>query len=37
MSVKVTTINVADRKPLSEMADELLRCIYGDKGYIYGP
>ncbi|PCS23485.1 Mobile element protein [Candidatus Enterovibrio escicola] len=26
--------NVSNRKPVSEMADELWGCLYGDKGYI---
>ncbi|PCS22538.1 Mobile element protein [Candidatus Enterovibrio escicola] len=37
ISVKVTTANVADRKPVSEMIDERCGCLYGDKVYIYGP
>ncbi|PCS23621.1 Mobile element protein [Candidatus Enterovibrio escicola] len=26
-----------DRKPVSEIADKLLGCLYGDKGYIAAP
>ncbi len=37
ISVKVTTDNLDDRKPMSEMADELWGCLYGDKGYISDP
>ncbi|PCS22347.1 Mobile element protein [Candidatus Enterovibrio escicola] len=37
ISVKVTTANVANQKPVSEMANELLGCLYGDKYYISGP
>nr|WP_263364448.1 transposase [Candidatus Enterovibrio escacola] len=37
MLVKVTTNNVDDRKPISEMADKLWGCLYGDKGYISAP
>nr|WP_263364200.1 transposase [Candidatus Enterovibrio escacola] len=37
MSVKVTTINVDDRKPVSEIVNELWGCLYGEKGYISGP
>nr|WP_263363688.1 transposase [Candidatus Enterovibrio escacola] len=37
MSVKVMTANVDDRKPVSEMVDELWGCLYGDKDYISGP
>ncbi|PCS22926.1 Mobile element protein [Candidatus Enterovibrio escicola] len=37
ISVKVTTINVDDRKPVSEIVDEFCGCLYGDKGYISGP
>nr|WP_263364437.1 transposase [Candidatus Enterovibrio escacola] len=37
ISVKVTTVNVDDRKVISEMVDELWGCLYGDKGYISGP
>ncbi len=37
ISIKLTTANVDDRKPVSEMADEILGCLYGDKGYISGP
>nr|WP_150140170.1 transposase [Candidatus Enterovibrio escacola] len=37
VSVKVTTANVDDRKPVLEIVDELLGCLYGDKGYISGP
>ncbi|PCS24222.1 Mobile element protein [Candidatus Enterovibrio escicola] len=33
----MTTVNLDDRKPVSEMADELLGCLYGDKGYISAP
>nr|WP_263364288.1 transposase [Candidatus Enterovibrio escacola] len=31
MSVKVTTANVDDNKPVPEMADELYGCLYVDK------
>ncbi|PCS21134.1 transposase [Candidatus Enterovibrio escicola] len=37
ISVKVTMTNVDDKKLMSEMADELWRCLYGDKDYISGP
>ncbi|PCS22853.1 Mobile element protein [Candidatus Enterovibrio escicola] len=37
ISIKMTTINVDDRKPVSEMVDVLWGCLYGDKGYISGP
>ncbi|PCS24042.1 Mobile element protein [Candidatus Enterovibrio escicola] len=37
ISVKVTTANVDDRKSVSEMADELWGCLYGDTGYISVP
>uniref|UniRef100_UPI0037444D6A transposase n=5 Tax=Candidatus Enterovibrio escicola TaxID=1927127 RepID=UPI0037444D6A len=37
ISVKVTTVNVDDRKVISEMVDEIWGCLYGDKGYISGP
>nr|WP_263363826.1 transposase [Candidatus Enterovibrio escacola] len=37
ISVKVTTVNVDDRKPISEMIDEIWGSLYGDKGYISGP
>nr|WP_150138782.1 transposase [Candidatus Enterovibrio escacola] len=37
ISVKVTTANVDDRKAVSEMVDEILGYLYGDKGYISGP
>ncbi len=33
----MTTTNVADRKPMSEIDDELWGCLYGDKGYISSP
>ncbi|WP_423248271.1 transposase [Candidatus Enterovibrio escicola] len=33
----MTTENVDHRKPLPEIADELLKCLYGDKGYISNP
>ncbi|PCS21184.1 Mobile element protein [Candidatus Enterovibrio escicola] len=33
----MTTANVDDKKPVSEMIDELLACLYGDKSYISGP
>ncbi len=36
ISDKVTTDNVDDRKPVSEMANKLFRCLYGNKGYISG-
>ncbi|PCS21533.1 Mobile element protein [Candidatus Enterovibrio escicola] len=35
--VKVMIVNMDDRKLVLEMADELWRCLYGDKGYISGP
>uniref|UniRef100_UPI0037449B35 transposase n=1 Tax=Candidatus Enterovibrio escicola TaxID=1927127 RepID=UPI0037449B35 len=35
-SVKVTMANVDDKKPVSEIIDELCGCLYGDKGYISG-
>ncbi len=37
ISVKVTTVNVDDKKPVSEMVDELWGCLYGEKGYISSP
>nr|WP_223824357.1 transposase [Candidatus Enterovibrio escacola] len=37
MLVKVTTANMDDRKPISEMANALWGCLYGDKGYISNP
>ncbi len=37
ISVQVTTVNVDDRKPVSEMVDELLGCLYRDTGYISDP
>ena len=37
ISVKVTTANVDDRKPIPEMIDNLWGSLYGDKGYISGP
>nr|WP_190322110.1 transposase [Candidatus Enterovibrio escacola] len=37
ISVKGTANNVDDRKPISEMVDELWGCLYGDKAYISGP
>nr|WP_263363620.1 transposase [Candidatus Enterovibrio escacola] len=37
MSVKVTTANVDDRKPVLEIVDEILGCLSGDKGYTNGP
>ncbi|WP_150139055.1 transposase [Candidatus Enterovibrio escicola] len=37
ISVKVTPVNVADRKPMPEISDKLWGCSYGDKGYIYDP
>ncbi|ENM5770104.1 IS982 family transposase [Vibrio mimicus] len=37
MSVKITTANVDDRKPVPEMADNLWSTLYGDKGSISGP
>ncbi|WP_394349099.1 transposase [Candidatus Enterovibrio escicola] len=30
----MTTANVANRKPVSRITDELLGYLYGDKGYI---
>ncbi|PCS24146.1 Mobile element protein [Candidatus Enterovibrio escicola] len=30
-------VNVDDRNPVSEMADELWGRLYGDKGYISSP
>ncbi|PCS22300.1 Mobile element protein [Candidatus Enterovibrio escicola] len=33
----MTTANLDDRKPVSEMADEFWGCLYGNKGYISGP
>ncbi|PCS21853.1 Mobile element protein [Candidatus Enterovibrio escicola] len=33
----MTKTNVNDRKPVSEMVDEHLECLYGDKGYISDP
>ncbi|PCS22184.1 Mobile element protein [Candidatus Enterovibrio escicola] len=33
----MTTINVDDRKPVSEIVNELWGCLYGEKGYISGP
>ncbi len=30
------TANVDDRKPVLDFPDELLGCLYGDKGYISG-
>ncbi|PCS22826.1 Mobile element protein [Candidatus Enterovibrio escicola] len=36
ISVKVTTVNVDDKKPVLEMVDELWGCLYRDKGYISG-
>nr|WP_263363668.1 transposase [Candidatus Enterovibrio escacola] len=35
--MKVTTANVDDRKPVSEMVDELWACLHGDKGYLSNP
>nr|WP_223824863.1 IS982 family transposase [Candidatus Enterovibrio escacola] len=37
ISVKVTTANMADKKPVSEIVDVLWGCLYGDKVYISGP
>ncbi len=37
ISVKVTTNNVDDRKPVAEIADDIRRYLYGDKGYINSP
>ncbi|WP_150138694.1 transposase [Candidatus Enterovibrio escicola] len=34
ISVKVTTANVDDKKPVPDMTDNLLGSLYGDKGYI---
>ncbi|PCS21606.1 Mobile element protein [Candidatus Enterovibrio escicola] len=33
----MTTANVDDRKPISEIVDEFYGCLYGDKGYISSP
>nr|WP_263364480.1 transposase [Candidatus Enterovibrio escacola] len=35
--IKVTTANVDDRKPVSEMVDELWACLHGDEGYLSDP
>ncbi|PCS23980.1 Mobile element protein (plasmid) [Candidatus Enterovibrio escicola] len=37
ISIKVTMVNVVDRKPVSEMTDELWGYLSGEKGYISGP
>nr|WP_199399491.1 transposase [Candidatus Enterovibrio escacola] len=37
ISVKLMRTNVNDRKLVPEMADEILGCLYGDKGYISDP
>uniref|UniRef100_UPI00374294A9 transposase n=1 Tax=Candidatus Enterovibrio escicola TaxID=1927127 RepID=UPI00374294A9 len=37
ISVKLMTTNVNDRKLVPGMANEILGCLCGDKGYIYGP
>ncbi|WP_104399763.1 IS982 family transposase [Vibrio penaeicida] len=37
ISVKVTTANVDDRKPVPAMVENLWGSLYGDKGYISGP
>nr|WP_150138594.1 transposase [Candidatus Enterovibrio escacola] len=37
ISVKVTTANVDDKKPVPKTANELWGCLYGDKDYISGP
>nr|WP_097357275.1 transposase [Candidatus Enterovibrio escacola] len=37
ISVKITTANVDDRMSVSEIADELWGCFYGDKGYTSDP
>nr|WP_223824315.1 transposase [Candidatus Enterovibrio escacola] len=37
ISVKVTKDNLDDKKPVSEMVEELWRCLYEDKGYISDP
>ncbi len=34
ISVKVTTDNVDNRKPMSEIDDEIWGCLYGNNGYI---
>nr|WP_097356590.1 transposase [Candidatus Enterovibrio escacola] len=37
ISVKLMTTNVNDRKLVPGMADEILGCLYGNKGYISYP
>ncbi|PCS23268.1 Mobile element protein [Candidatus Enterovibrio escicola] len=37
ISIKVTMANVDDKKPVSEMVNELWACLYGDKYYISSP
>ncbi len=37
ISIKVTMVNVVDRKPVSEMTNELWGYLSGEKGYISGP
>ncbi len=37
ISVQVMTANMANKKPVSEMADDLWGCLYRDKGYISSP
>nr|WP_223823886.1 transposase [Candidatus Enterovibrio escacola] len=37
ISVKGTTANVDDRKPVPAMTDELWGCLYEDKDYISNP
>lgn len=34
LSVKITTANVDDRKPLPDMVKQLWGTLYGDKGYL---
>ncbi len=33
----ISTANVDDRKPISEMVDELWACLHGDEGYLSDP
>nr|WP_263363667.1 transposase [Candidatus Enterovibrio escacola] len=35
--MKVPTANLDDKKSVSEIADEIWGCLYGDKYYIYDP
>ncbi|PCS22467.1 Mobile element protein [Candidatus Enterovibrio escicola] len=37
ISIQVTTANMANKKLVSEMADDLWGCLYRDKGYISSP